>query len=88
MAESTVPMLIVLEMCIRDSSNKYHASKFAKRNSILRIIPVSYTHLDVYKRQIYTRIPANRKKSFFKDIKDRYAVSYTHLDVYKRQASI
>jgi len=33
--------------------------------------PVSYTHLDVYKRQAARRWPG--------------AVSYTHLDVYKRQ---
>ena len=46
-------------------------------------IPVSYTHLDVYKRQ-------QEHKSFF--LKQRvyprplYPVSYTHLDVYKRQS--
>ncbi|OUG01767.1 hypothetical protein AZ049_004426 [Escherichia coli] len=39
------------------------------------ILSVSYTHLDVYKRQVYGI-----------RISGRYiTVSYTHLDVYKRQ---
>ena len=48
-----------------------------------RPLAVSYTHLDVYKRQSGGRgdfffiLPA-REPCFF-------AVSYTHLDVYKRQ---
>ena len=56
------------------------------------IIPVSYTHLDVYKRQdlkpgspvtvdgIYTDM------SVMVDVTYHETVSYTHLDVYKRQA--
>ena len=36
--------------------------------------PVSYTHLDVYKRQDFNRVPTSY-----------IPVSYTHLDVYKRQ---
>ena len=60
---------------------------------------VSYTHLDVYKRQMYQNI----LKKEYADVKNSYtdyyrvaelnrllvnslpAVSYTHLDVYKRQ---
>ena len=38
--------------------------------------PVSYTHLDVYKRQVYV---------VFIAVGYVVAVSYTHLDVYKRQ---
>ena len=41
---------------------------------------VSYTHLDVYKRQIL-----NRAKKHFLMRQRVNAVSYTHLDVYKRQ---
>ena len=47
---------------------------------------VSYTHLDVYKRQVYTRAELEaiaevccRRNVYV------IAVSYTHLDVYKRQ---
>ena len=53
--------------------------------------PVSYTHLDVYKRQLKDR-PVKADAKFFlgklltneKEETIR-PVSYTHLDVYKRQ---
>ena len=60
-------------------------------------MPVSYTHLDVYKRQhlkryIYERAELEEPFSevpqeVYKEIVvDSFkAVSYTHLDVYKRQ---
>ena len=55
------------------------------------IMTVSYTHLDVYKRQI-PMYPYNQKclkelkYSLTRQIWNRYtSVSYTHLDVYKRQ---
>ena len=59
---------------------------------MLSVSSVSYTHLDVYKRQVLNTpyIPVtyvlisqiiDRQCHFFK-----YTVSYTHLDVYKRQA--
>ena len=71
----------------------------AWRISQTRYIPVSYTHLDVYKRQIVKLITHG---DFTKEELDIYAVgatgeelltskgyhiavSYTHLDVYKRQ---
>ena len=49
------------------------------------VIPVSYTHLDVYKRQC-----CNRKHLTLSHISANLTVccrpvSYTHLDVYKRQ---
>ena len=60
--------------------------------------PVSYTHLDVYKRQMHTRLDCLRPRFclHLQHKTDRAAptlpharaitsVSYTHLDVYKRQ---
>ena len=61
------------------------------------LIPVSYTHLDVYKRQeqLLERLVAKQHPlvhslhegasvgAFFIAL---HPVSYTHLDVYKRQA--
>ena len=54
--------------------------------------PVSYTHLDVYKRQEYGR-ERDFKSAFLEHLlavlviypEAHVAVSYTHLDVYKRQ---
>ncbi|OUF48459.1 cytochrome c-type biogenesis protein NrfE [Pluralibacter gergoviae] len=45
---------------------------------LLGLGPVSYTHLDVYKRQAAVLRRAGRRA---------HPVSYTHLDVYKRQAA-
>ena len=42
---------------------------------------VSYTHLDVYKRQLHLRFRADLRVHL---VEER-PVSYTHLDVYKRQ---
>ena len=42
--------------------------------------PVSYTHLDVYKRQALSG-----SQSAVVLVDDLDPVSYTHLDVYKRQ---
>ena len=61
------------------------------------VMPVSYTHLDVYKRQgthcapaalaginaLLRAIPHNSKCRYGE--RGAAAVSYTHLDVYKRQ---
>ena len=54
------------------------------------LLPVSYTHLDVYKRQIevwYTNdIPFRGTPQANVGVPDGLVpVSYTHLDVYKRQ---
>ena len=49
--------------------------------------PVSYTHLDVYKRQVFPEGSFERA-GHFEDGKANgiiTTVSYTHLDVYKRQ---
>ena len=58
--------------------------------------PVSYTHLDVYKRQPCYISPINETRSVasvginklnrpFSSVIVPVSVSYTHLDVYKRQ---
>ena len=49
---------------------------------------VSYTHLDVYKRQILDGRPVSelKEKELTRVRRDTIgSVSYTHLDVYKRQ---
>ena len=62
-----------------------------------RYIPVSYTHLDVYKRQtqldVRNIVCDEESKNvlleqLYAEMSDRESqpVSYTHLDVYKRQA--
>ena len=63
------------------------------------VFPVSYTHLDVYKRQLYANLVRQSRAALEKegagelmtktisDVDDCVeAVSYTHLDVYKRQS--
>ena len=64
--------------------------------------PVSYTHLDVYKRQLLERLGymtedvkerrldgISKKISNYKKLAEELgAVSYTHLDVYKRQGQM
>ena len=46
---------------------------------------VSYTHLDVYKRQVFGCFGIAICPLPFSRLQSRMAVSYTHLDVYKRQ---
>ena len=48
------------------------------------INPVSYTHLDVYKRQVYLYL-VQVWIGLLPVPQGSYTVSYTHLDVYKRQ---
>ena len=50
-------------------------------------IPVSYTHLDVYKRQVQKGFTNAMKSGVLAGypLDSLKAVSYTHLDVYKRQ---
>ena len=61
-----------------------------------RIPPVSYTHLDVYKRQIldlahlaprcfFEALELTERPPLVSHANAREPVSYTHLDVYKRQ---
>ena len=57
---------------------------------MLLIRPVSYTHLDVYKRQPLRRIIECEALVFCMSVCESLGVillpvSYTHLDVYKRQ---
>ena len=67
----------------------------------MRFVAVSYTHLDVYKRQVESLAPVQAmlkqldnlaslcdegvKLIMIGDANDVSPVSYTHLDVYKRQ---
>ena len=57
----------------------------SKSQPLIASTPVSYTHLDVYKRQT-KRISKKRKKKPNAP-RAANAVSYTHLDVYKRQTA-
>ena len=65
---------------------------------MLCLVPVSYTHLDVYKRQANPVLIHSLKRyavlrrmglpvALCLSDKGIYPVSYTHLDVYKRQAN-
>ena len=50
------------------------------------VLPVSYTHLDVYKRQVLGNAQLDGGVATLEvRAHGRHAVSYTHLDVYKRQ---
>ena len=54
--------------------------------------PVSYTHLDVYKRQLqavaFRHVALDRRNpALIVFFKGNEPVSYTHLDVYKRQST-
>ena len=58
-----------------------------------QLLPVSYTHLDVYKRQaLYPPMTVAVSKPRFPRYLASFMllppVSYTHLDVYKRQINI
>ena len=71
----------------------------SKKNELDRV-PVSYTHLDVYKRQVVRTAEPAKSSSHESLIGVRQTmtvispkpyigpVSYTHLDVYKRQGII
>ena len=70
------------------------AREYRGREGSLIQVPVSYTHLDVYKRQeqpfVGDTLTANIKPSsatvtYSWRVGGAEAVSYTHLDVYKRQ---
>ena len=77
-------------MCIRDRAGT--ESLTCDLNFIVNSVTVSYTHLDVYKRQVFIPpfllifghliMKLNSVKYIFML---SGAVSYTHLDVYKRQ---
>ena len=87
-------------MCIRDSYEVLQILSISLTDKTHLHDPVSYTHLDVYKRQILCNAP-NLYLDFaynkhpqepglywggWVNERNTYAVSYTHLDVYKRQA--
>ena len=57
------------------------SGQYVARVVMKNIIPVSYTHLDVYKRQLLRLASATRLISFFNQIRPTSCipVSYTHL---------
>ena len=77
----------------------YHSSEKQEVQPFLyqpaKVNPVSYTHLDVYKRQICGKRKSSKRRATamytdreeFEGWMERIMepVSYTHLDVYKRQ---
>ena len=65
-------------MCIRDRYFSLSVS-ISTRPSV----PVSYTHLDVYKRQANSLLHVGSGVKVA--LTTAHPVSYTHLDVYKRQ---
>ena len=95
-------------MCIRDSSVtvcEVIITGVFKRPALPSLKPyavtVSYTHLDVYKRQLYTYNPPRSAREWVNEealvpregrmrhhSDYRGTVSYTHLDVYKRQGEM
>ena len=66
-----------------------------KKHQLCCIGPVSYTHLDVYKRQVSELVSGLRLIRYSGTCRTPYqrrfetcaTVSYTHLDVYKRQGN-
>ena len=58
------------------------SAKQLRGGNMQDVISVSYTHLDVYKRQCM-RLASSGDISEY--AASSFAVSYTHLDVYKRQ---
>ena len=73
-----------------EEEEKYSLVKYVEKYPNL-FIPVSYTHLDVYKRQELDNIISNNDDrtilicSHGGTIRNIITVSYTHIDVYKRQ---
>ena len=66
-----------------------HYGRAARQKKLVNLIAVSYTHLDVYKRQAATPFIGRMVESSLKEVDggviEAAPVSYTHLDVYKRQ---
>ena len=86
---STPPAVITAEL--------HQAIERVQQNDMNGATPVSYTHLDVYKRQVqyYGGYNAKLERQIRQalgssemrlfSVIGNHAVSYTHLDVYKRQ---
>ena len=94
----------IFETCYQDNQRRINPLAYWTDSDIwsyskdVGLEPVSYTHLDVYKRQLkdmepelgqprYTTMDVSSAYDAFQEDGQRMAaVSYTHLDVYKRQA--
>ena len=83
-------------MCIRDRAATSVIGIFLGQKQSMAVIPVSYTHLDVYKRQVYDNLaeivedepPKKNEGVTFSEDKDylaEYLELYRQKDVYKRQ---
>ena len=83
-------------MCIRDRYSKGTINGLCNLAQLKadswgpshEVGPVSYTHLDVYKRQLLCATPVLAEDMRLNNEGEVYKiepVSYTHLDVYKRQ---
>ena len=64
-----------------------HAIDYVTKKEKTEEKPVSYTHLDVYKRQEEKLVSGLHcePETVKEEMQATKAVSYTHLDVYKRQ---
>ena len=72
------------------SNSGREASSDAALSAAPEEMPVSYTHLDVYKRQLMACAGAIARRAWAAGapIARAGTVSYTHLDVYKRQPQL
>ena len=66
-------------MCIRDRHRisgqpKWELSKFSALKTTVKVRPVSYTHLDVYKRQKY--LPCNETEVVGDDVDNNDNINY------------
>ena len=68
----------------------YKATRHGMPQELAEQMPVSYTHLDVYKRQQQCCPSCHARRphcsTWQRQTRFPVPVSYTHLDVYKRQA--
>ena len=88
-----LPLRPILPFVLSLRLNNYHFPREPCRSLPPSIDPVSYTHLDVYKRQLfhlgsllfYSLLLVGEEKEAHQSSTQSHPVSYTHLDVYKRQ---
>ena len=94
-----VPFYPISDAGLKIAAHFYNHNMVARKGDFSAVMSVSYTHLDVYKRQRFTntKLKDEEIKTYANDISitplsipmlcgpGAIAVSYTHLDVYKRQ---
>ena len=81
--------IIAAEVCRRFEVLRRIRRRLGSGLEMVVNIPVSYTHLDVYKRQFLQQQRQSHTENYPFELRRALlhvrAVSYTHLDVYKRQ---